>query len=70
MDQKERLAALTNKDDHKDKYNFFFEELVKKGFHEMKESTDEINKNDLKYDLEENTARKRFVDFNNGIELF
>ena len=36
----------------------------------MKESTDEINKNDLKYDLEENTARKRFVDFNNGIELF
>ena len=36
----------------------------------MKESTDETNENDLKDHLEENTARKRFVDFNNGTELF
>ena len=32
--------------------------------------TDEINQNDLIYYFKGDTARKRFHDFNNGIELF
>ena len=49
-----------------------FEEL--KGFDEIEELTDEINQNDLTYYFKDNTARKRFDDFNigfnNGTELF
>ena len=41
-----RLAATTNKDDHKDNYKETFEELVKERFDEIKELTDEINQND------------------------
>ena len=45
-----------------------------KGFDEIEELTDEINQNDLTYYCKDNTARKRFDDFNigfnNGIELF
>ena len=47
-----------------------FEELVKERFNEVKESNDEINQNDLIYYFKGNTARKRFADFNNSIELF
>ena len=45
--QNERLAALTNKDDHK--YKEIFEKLVKERFVEMKELTYEINHEDLTY---------------------
>ena len=45
--QNERLAALTNKDDHK--YKETFEKLVKERFVEMKELTYEINHEDLTY---------------------
>ena len=70
MNQNERLAALTNKDDHKDNYKNIFEELVKERFNEIKELTDEKNQNDLIYYFKGNTFRKRFCDFNNGIEFF
>ena len=35
--QNERLAALTNKEDHKDNYQEIFEELVKERFDTIKE---------------------------------
>ena len=47
-----------------------FEELVKERFDEMKESINEVNQNDLTYYLKVNTAKKRFDNFNNGIEFF
>ena len=47
-----------------------FEELVKERFDEMKESINEVNQNDLTYCLKVNTAKKRFDNFNNGIEFF
>ena len=68
--QNERLVALTNKDDHKDNYKKIFEELVKERFDGIKELTDNINKNDLKYYLKCNTARERFDNFIIGIGLF
>ena len=68
--QNKRLAALTNKDDHKDNYKEIFEDLVKERFDEIKELTAETNHNDFIYYFKGNTARKRFHDFNNGIELF
>ena len=64
--QNERSAALAKKDDHKE----IFEELVKERFHEIKELTDEINRNDSIYYFKGITFRKRFGDFKNGIELF
>ena len=70
MNQNERLAALSNKDDHKDNYKNIFEELVKERFHEIKELTDEKNQNDLICYFKGNTFRKRFGNFNNGIEFF
>ena len=45
------------------------EELVKERFDEIKKLTDEINHNDLIYYFKGNTSRKKFDDFNNGIEL-
>ena len=36
MNQSERLAALTNKDERKDNYKEIFEELVEKRFDEIK----------------------------------
>ena len=36
MNQNERLAALTNKDDHKDNYKNIFEELVKERLKKIK----------------------------------
>ena len=45
--QNERLAALTNQNNHKDNYKEIFEELVKETFDKIKELTDEINQNDL-----------------------
>ena len=62
--------VLTNKNDHKDNYKEIFEELVKERFYEIKELTDKINQTDLIYYFKGNTTRKRFDDFNNGIELF
>ena len=62
--------ALTNKDGDKDNYKEIFEELVKEGFDEIKELTDEINHNDLIYYLKSNSARTRFDDYNDGKELF
>ena len=70
MNQSKRLAALTNKDDHKDQYKEIFEELFKERLDEIKYFTDEINQNDLIYHFKDNTFRKRFDDFNNGIEPF
>ena len=68
--QNKRLAALTNKDDHQDNYKEIFEELVKERFDEIEELTNEINQNNFIYYFKGNTFRKRFNDFNNGIELF
>ena len=70
MNQNERLVALSNKYDHKDNYKNIFEELVKERFHEIKELTDEKNQNDLICYFKGNTFRKRFGNFNNGIEFF
>ena len=42
---------------------------LKERFDEIKELTDELNQNDLIYYFKGNTFRKRFDDFNNGIEL-
>ena len=64
-----RLGS-TNKDDQKDHYKKIFEELVKERFDEIKGLTDEINQNDLTYYFKGNTFRKRFDEFNNGVELF
>ena len=47
-----------------------FEELVKEKFDEIKELSNEINQNELIYCFKGNTVRRRFDDFNNGIELF
>ena len=66
---KTRLAALTNKDVHKDNYKGIFEELVKKRFDELKELTNEINHNDLTYCFKGTTFSKKLDDFNNTIEL-
>ena len=41
--------ALTNKDDHKDNCKEIFEELVQGRFDEIKELTNEINRNDLTF---------------------
>ena len=68
--QNERIAALTNKDDHKDNCKEMFEELVKERFDEIKELTDEINHDDLVYYFTAKTARKQIDDVNNDIELF
>ena len=72
--QNECLSALTNKDDHKDDhkdiYKEIFEKLVKEKLNEIKELSDEINDNDLIYYFTGNAARKRFDQFNNGVELF
>ena len=54
--QNERLAALNNKDDHKDK---IFEELIKKRLDELEELTDEINQNYLTYYFKDNSFRKK-----------
>ena len=67
--QTERLAALTNKDYHKDNYKEIFEELIKERFDEIKELTDEIDQNDFIYYFKGNSFRKRFDDFNNGTKL-
>ena len=40
MNQNKRLAALTNKDDHKGNHEEIFEELLKERFYEIKELTD------------------------------
>ena len=65
---------MTNNDghenDHKDNYKKIFEELLKERFGEIKELTDEVKQNDLTYYFKGNTARKRFHNFNNSIELF
>ena len=45
--QNERLAALTDKDDHEDNYKEIFEELVKEIFDEIKELTDETDEINL-----------------------
>ena len=66
--QNKRLEALTNKDsDHKDKQ--IFNELVKKTFDKIIELIFEINQNDLIYFFKGSSARKRFNDPNNGINL-
>ena len=36
----------------------------------MKELIYQVNNDDLTYYFKSNTAKKRFNDFNNGIELF
>ena len=65
----ERFVALTDKDNHKVNYKEMLENLDKERFDERKELTDEINQNNLTYYFKGNTARKRFDDSNNGIEL-
>ena len=72
--QNERLSALTIKDDHKEDHKDIckeiFEKLIEEKFDEIKELTDKINQNDLAYCFKGNTFRKRFNDFDDGIELF
>ena len=48
-EENKRLVALTNKNDHKDNCKEIFEELVKGRFDEIKELTNEINRNDLTF---------------------
>ena len=65
---KDWRETLTNKDsDHKDKQ--IFNELVKKTFDKIIELIFEINRNDLIYFFKGSSARKRFNDLNNGINL-
>ena len=47
--QNERLATLTNKNDHKDNYKEIFEELVTERFDEITELANERNHDDLTY---------------------
>ena len=61
--QKKRLAALTNKDDENLSHKEIFKELVREGFDEIRELTNEANLDDLIYYLKGNTARKIFDDF-------
>ena len=56
--------------DHKDIYKNMFEKLAKEKFDEIKELTYEIDNDYLIFYLKNDTAKKRFDDFNNGIELF
>ena len=68
--ENERLAAVINKDDHKDNYKEISEELVKERFDEIKELTAEINHDDLIYCFKNNIANKRFDDSNNSVYIF
>ena len=67
--QIERLAVLTNKDDHKDNYT---ENIwkTKERFDERTEVTYEIHYDDLIYYFKGYTARKSFDNFNDGLEFF
>ena len=56
--------------DNKDIYKNMFEKLAKEKFDEIKELTYEIDNDYLTFYLKNDTAKKRFDDFNNGIELF
>ena len=47
-----------------------FEELAKKNWLNKKKITDEIKHDDLTYCFTRNNVRKRFDDFNDGIEIF
>ena len=47
-----------------------FDKVVKEKFDEIKELTYQIDQNDLIYYFKNNTAKKNFNDFDNGIELF
>ena len=67
--QNERLAALSNKDDHKVNYKEIFEKLVKERLDEIKELTNKINQNGLTCCFKGDTAGKKFDGLNNGIEL-
>ena len=67
---KKVLDLSNNDDDHKGSYKKMFEKQVKEIFDELIELTDELNRNDLIYYLKDNTARKRFDDFNNDRKLF
>ena len=70
---RKQIDVITNqnkRNDHQDNYKEIFEELVKERYDETKELTKEINHDDLIYYVKGITARKRFNDFNNGIELF
>ena len=68
--QKIRLKAFTNKDHHKDIYKEILDQIVKEKIDNIRELTDEINDHYLRYYFIGDTARKRFDDFNNGIEIF
>ena len=61
---------MTNKDDHESIYKEIFDKIVKGKFDEIKELTDEIDHDDLRYYFKNNTATKDFNGFENGIELF
>ena len=61
----ERLEALTNKHIYKK----IFDETVKEKCDEIRAITDEINHDYLTYCFKEDTAKKRFHDFNNGIKI-
>ena len=54
----------------KKNYKEICKELVKERIYEIKELIHEINHNDLIYYLTGNTVRKRFDDFNNGVDFF
>ena len=51
-------------------YKEIFAQLVEEKFDEVKELTYEIDHDDLIYYFKNNTAKKIFNDFDNGIELF
>ena len=70
INAKKVLDLSNNDDDHKGSYKKMFEKQVKEIFDELIELTDELNRNDLIYYLKDNTARKRFDDFNNDRKLF
>ena len=58
-----------HKDDHKDVYKEIFDKRVKGKFDEIKDLTYETNHDYLTYYFKNDTAKKRFDDFNNGIDV-
>ena len=44
--------------------------IIKKYLKKQLKKINEINQNDLQYYLKINNSRKRFDDFNNGVEFF
>ena len=58
-----------DKDDNRDIYKEIFDKTVKEKFDGIRDLNDEIDHNYLTYYFKGDTAKKRFDDFNSGVEL-